>query len=96
MIRSFHLHSRERGCEEIPPFFVMPAKAGIQASGKVLASLDSRFRGNDDVGLWRGFFHHPFRGGDGVQVRADRPTINCQPTRAFRYGIARRDRMEAA
>jgi serine-type D-Ala-D-Ala carboxypeptidase/endopeptidase len=42
----------------------MPAKAGIQASGKVLASLDSRFRGNDDVGGWRGFFHTLFRGND--------------------------------
>jgi hypothetical protein len=42
----------------------MPAKAGIQASGKVLASLDSRFRGNDDVGGWRGFFHKLFRGND--------------------------------
>jgi hypothetical protein len=50
-------HSRERACEEIPLFFVMSAKAGTQASGKVLASLDSRFRGNDDVGGWRGFFH---------------------------------------
>jgi hypothetical protein len=87
MIRSFHLHSRERGCEEIPPFFVMPAKAGIQASGKVLASLDSRFRGNDDVGLWRGFLHHPFRGGDGS---------HCHPPGAARYATARRDWMEAA
>jgi hypothetical protein len=42
----------------------MPAKAGIQASRKVLASLDSRFRGNDDVGGWRGFFHKLFRGND--------------------------------
>jgi hypothetical protein len=44
-----------RWYEESLLSFVMPAKAGTQASGKVLAFLGSRFRGNDDVGGWLGF-----------------------------------------